>query len=375
MLKNCRLFCRASLVGLLLLAMQSAGCAVIPDKGLRVPANDLVAHGLNFAPRIRYGAYPTSILGTPWAGPELGTHGYYFRLSEKNGIAYACRAGHVDIMHVRIAADWTAYLVGESYKHIMRGDESFAYKLLVDRSKNRVKIAYPENWRSLTKDEQSRIAREVAMAMGPYLAFTMVTWHEIITWYGFQCIGLPTEYASAFSWEDSYSNLLGTILATRALQDREHTYNQAIKIVLDEEMQKLGVQPKKFSKHMSESVYGAWYRGRVSMFVKLWRRNFDIGLDDGLLTPTLLPNAAGCEGAQPVSYPAPTLDALSQYGFSAHVEIRPREWEKNRVLRIVYPDKKGKRIFPTEHFPIIMAQIRREAEARYGPEMVADPQP
>jgi len=375
MVKNHRVLSGLSLVGLLLLALACAGCQLIPDKGLAVPASDLVLHGLNFGPRIRYGAYPTSILGTPWAGRKLGTHGYYWRLTEKNGIAYACRAGHVDIMHVRIAADWTAYLAGESYKHIMRGDETFSYKLLVDRSRNHVKISYPQNWKGLTRDEQSGIAREVALAMAPYLAFAMVTWHEIMTWYGFQCIGLPTEYASAFSWEDSYSNLLGTILATKALQDHEHTYNQAMVIVLNEEMNKLGVQSAKYSKQMSESVYGAWYKGRISMFVDLWRRNFDIGLGDGFVTPTLLPNAPGCEGAEPVSYPIPTLDALSQYGFSARVEIEPREWEKNRVLRIVYPDTKGKRIFPAEHFPIIMAQIRREAEAKYGPEMVADPQP
>ena len=133
MMKNDRVSCGLSLVGLLLLTLGGAGCRLIPDKGLKAPANDLVVHGLNFSPRIRYGAYPTSILGTPWAGPKLGTHGYYYRASEKNGIAYACRAGHVDIMHVRIAADWTAYLVGESYKHILQGDPSFSYKLLVDR--------------------------------------------------------------------------------------------------------------------------------------------------------------------------------------------------------------------------------------------------
>ncbi|HNS20572.1 MAG TPA: DUF4056 domain-containing protein [Sedimentisphaerales bacterium] len=366
---------RLPLAGLLLLALAGTGCRIIPDKGLAVPADELVLHGLNFAPRIRYGAYPTSILGTPWASPKLGNHGYYWRLSEKNGIACTCRAGHVDIMHVRIAADWTAYLAGESYRHILRGDKTFSYKLLVDRSKNHVVLSYPENWRSLPQEERRRIAREVALAMGPYLAFTMVTWHEIITWYGFQCIGLPTEYASAFSWEDSYSNLLGTILAARALRDSEHSYDQALKIVLDDQMKTLGVLPAKVSKQASESVYGDWYKGRVSMFVDLRRRNFDIGLDDGYITPTLLPNLAGCESARPISYPSPTLDALSRYGFSAHVEIQPREWEKNRVLRIVYPDKKGKRIFPAEHFPIIMAQIRREAEAKYGPEMVADPQP
>ncbi len=375
MVKNRSAWYGLSLLGFLLFVLGGAGCRVVPDKGLTAPANELVLHGLNFGPRIRYGAYPTSILGTPWAGEKLGPHAYYFRLAEKNGIAYTCRAGHVDIMHVRIAADWTAYLVGESYRHIMQGNDSFSYKLLVDRSRNYVHIAYPENWKSLSKDEQSRIAREVALAMGPYLTFTMTTWHEIITWYGFQCIGLPTEYASAFSWEDSYSNLLGTVLATRALQDTEHPYDEAMALVLNEEMKKLGVQPAKVSKQASESVYGAWYKGRVAMFVDLRRRNFDIGLDDGLVTPTLIPNVPGCEGAEPISYPAPTLDALSQYGFSAAVEIRPREWEKNKVLRIVYPDKKGKRIIPTEHFAKIMAQIRREAEAKYGPEMIADPHP
>jgi len=364
-----------SFLGSAMLAIATAGCGIIPDKGLRVPAGDAVEKGFRFGPRIRYGAYPTSILGTPWAGQKLGTHGYYYRPSEKNGIGYACRAGHVDIMHVRIAADWTAYLAGESYKHIMKGDDTFSYKLLVDRSRNHVYLSYPENWQSLPQEERSRIAREVALAMGPYLTFTMTTWHEIITWYGFQCIGLPTEYASAFSWEDSYSNLLGTRLASKALLDREHPYDEAMTIALDEEMAKLGVQSAKYAKQMSESVYDSWYKGRVSMFVDLRRRNFDIGLDDGLVTPVLLPNAAGCEGAEPVSYPVPTLDALAKYGFAARVEIVPREWERNKVLRIVYPDKKGKRIIPTKHFPIIMAQIRKEAEAKYGAEMVADPKP
>lgn len=375
MTRDCYTWRRWVFTGFLLSALTAAGCGVIPDQGLRGPASDTIVEGFNFGPRIRYGAYPTSILGTPWAGEKLGTHGYYFRLSEKDGIAYTCRGGHIDIMHVRIAADWTAYLTAESYKHIMRGDESFSYKLLVDRSRNTVHISYPENWQSLPQDQQSKVARAVALAMGPYLTFTMTTWHEIITWYGFECIGLPTEYASAFSWEDSYSNLVGTRLGTQALHDTEHPYNEAMKIVLDAEMKKLGVRPAKVSRQASESVYGTWYTGRVAMFVDLRRRNFDIGLDDGQITPVLLPNVPGCEGAEPVSYPIPTLDALAQYGFAAAVDIEPREWERNRVLRIIYPDKKGKHIIPTEHFPIIMAQIRKEAEAKYGPEMVADPKP
>jgi len=374
-MKNCCLLWGSSLLGLTLLVFGAAGCGVIPDKGLRKPANDVLVHGFNFGPRIRYGAYPTAILGTTWAGEELGTHGYYFRLSEKNGIAYTCRGGHIDIMHVRIAADWTAYLAAESYKHIMRGDKTFSYKLLVDRSRSYMNISYPENWQSRSKDEQSKIAREVALVMGPYMTFTMVTWHEIMTWYGFKVIALPTEYASAFSWEDSYSNLVGTRLAVQVLRDTERSYNEAMKIALDEEMKKLGVQPARIAKQASESVYGSWYTGRVSMFVDMRKRNFDIGLGDGCITPTLLPNVPGCENAEPIAYPVPTLDALAKHGFAASVEIEPREWERNKVLRIVYPDKKGKRILPAQHFPAIMAQIRKEAEAKYGPEMVADPRP
>ena len=363
---------RLSLLGCILLLVGGAGCHLLPDKGLGGPASEVVVHGFNFGPRIRYGAYPSSIVGTPWLGENFGTHGYYFRLSEKNGIAYTCRGGHIDSMHLRIAADWTAHLTAKSYRHIMRGDERFSYKLFVDRSRNYAYISYPENWGSLPTEQRSEIAREVALAMGPYLTFTMTTWHEILTWYGFKCIGLPAEYPSAFSWEDSYSNLLGAILAARALRDTEHSCNEAMKIVLDEEMQKLGIQSAEVSKQASESVRGNWYDGNFSMFVDMRMRNFDIGLDDGMVSPTLIPNVEGCEDPEPASYPAPTLDVLTEHGFAARVEIEPHEWERDKILRIIYPEKRQKRVRPEEHFPIIMAEMRREAVEKYGEDMIQD---
>jgi hypothetical protein len=64
------------------------------------------------------------------------------------------------------------------------------------------------------------------------------------------------------------------------------------------------------------------------------------------------------------------VKALKNYGFSVVVEIEPHEWEKDRILRIVYPDQRGRRIRPDEHFAAIMFDIRREAAARYGPENV-----
>ena len=54
--------------------------------------------------------------------------------------------------------------------------------------------------------------------------------HEILTWHGFRCVGFLPEFLSAFSWEDSFSNLLGTVVASKALRDTEHPYDEAMTI-------------------------------------------------------------------------------------------------------------------------------------------------
>ncbi len=355
-----------------LMAAGAAGCQVLPDKAMSGPADDVVYDGFTMPPRIRYGTYPSSMVGTPFLGRDFGSHGYYYRWSEKNGIAYACRGGHLDVMHLRIAADWTAYLAARTYRHLMKNDRGFSFKLAVDRSRNYVQFSYPRDWRYMSRQQRSAVAREVAMVMGPYLAFTTVTWHEILTWYGFKCIGLPVEYDSAFSWEDSYSNLVGTRIALRALQDTEHSYNRAVEIAMEQEMEELGIQSAHTAKRASESMRGEWYTGNFALFIDMKKRNFDIGLDDGYITPTLVPEVSECPDAEPISYPIPTLDALSKFGFSATLEIEPHEWEKNKILRIVYPHEHRKRIRPDLHFAQIMEQIQREAAAKYGPEYSPD---
>jgi hypothetical protein len=193
----------------------------------------------------------------------------------------------------------------------------------------------------------------------------MTTWHEVLTRFGYKCIGLPTEFPSAFSWEDSYSNLLGTVVAVNALQDAQHPYNEAMQIALDREMAKLGVQPVEVAKKASESVKDQWYTGGVSMLVTMRKRNFDIGLGDGMVSPTLIPSAPQCPGAEPFSYPAPNLDVLAQHGFAMTIEIEPREWESGKILHVVYGDKPKKRVNPVEHLPIVMNYIRQAAKALY----------
>jgi hypothetical protein len=355
-------------VGLFTLLWTGLGCRILPDGALSSPADQVIYRGFDGPPRVRFGSYPSSNIGTFFLGPNLGTHGYTYRPSEKDGIAYTCRGGHIDIIHVRIAADWTAYLAAATYRHLMDRDTTFSCKLAVDRSRTFVTLTYPENWDRLSALERMRAAKEVALALGPYLTFTLTTWHEMLTWYGFKCMGPFPEFPSAFSWEDSYSNLLGTIVGIRALQDSQHKFNRAVELAIDEQMHALGIQPARVARQASESVRGKWFTGNIIFHVEMKKRNFDIGLQNGYITPTLVPGVSACPDAQPVPLPVPTLEALIRHGFSAKVEIEPHEWESDKILRVVYGDQPQKRIIPEEHFALIMDDIRWQATARYGPE-------
>ncbi len=365
---------RLAFIGLLLFLPTLMGCHFAPDSALSYPADQVIYHGFDKPPRVRFGSYPSSNIGTFFIGPNLGDHGYSFRLSEKDGIAYTCRGGHIDVIHVRIAADWTAYLTAVAYRHLMNHENGFSCKLAVDRSTSFASFTYPDNWDRLPKIEQMAIAKDVALAVGPYLTFTMTSWHEMLTWYGFKCMGPFPEFPSAFSWEDSYSNLLGTIVGTKALQDSQHRLNEAVKIALDQEMERLGIQPAHVARQASESVRGKWFTGNLLFNVDMKKRNFDIGLENGYVTPTLVPGIAACPNARPLPLPAPRLDVLAKYGFSMNLEIEPHEWESGRILRIVYGNKPQTRVKP-EQFALIMTDIRRQAAAMYGPEYSPDVRP
>ncbi len=361
------------ILSLLSLTLVVGGCGLLPDRGLSGRANRLVARGVNTHPRIRFGGYAAAIPGMTFLGRDIGSHNYYWPFSEKNGIVYTCQGGHLDLAHRRNSIDWTAYVAAESYKHLLRKDPQFSCRMSVDRSPTHVHISYPPGWDFLSEEDRGPIAEKIALALGPYLTFTMVTWHEIATWYGYKCVGLPVEYDSAFSWEDSYSNLLGTVIATRALQDTQHSFNKAVTIAIDEEMQRLGILPSaRQARPTSKSMKDRWYSGMFVLLFDMKKRNFDIGLDDGYVTPTLVPDVPQCPGARPQSYPIPTLEVLGEYGFSAKIEVEPREWEKGKILRVAFGDEPHKRVEVETHLAIIMDEIQREAAAKYGPEYEPD---
>jgi hypothetical protein len=313
---------------------------------------------INKGPRTRLGAYPANVIGTRFADANtLGKHSYRYSLSEGGGIAYTCRGGHVDLDHLRIAADYTKYLSQKSYSHLLKGDKDFTFGLNVDPSKFFVELRYPADWGDLPKEEKEKIAKEASIEFGAYLTYTMVSWHEILTWYGFHTVGFLPEFPSAFSWEDNYSNLLGTRLGVQALQDTSKKYDEAMTILIKQELEKLGIQSAKTAKDASEKMRGKWFSG---IFVPdITERNMDIGLDDGYVTPTLVPGI--CPGVNPQSYPIPALDSFYKHGFSITLEVEPHTWEQHRIFKVVYPQGNGTRIRLPEDLPAILDDMKQEA--------------
>ena len=313
---------------------------------------------LSGGPRTRAGAYPTSTIGTPFIDANsLGKHSYGYSPSDNGGIAYTCRGGHIDIDHVKIAADYTKYLSEKACFHLLKGDKNFTFGLNVDPSKYFVDLEYPADWQNLPKEEKEKISKEVSIELGAYLTFTMVSWHEILTWYGFHTVGFLPEFPSAFSWEDSYSNLIGTRLGVQALHDTSKGYNEAMTILIKNELEYLGVQSAKTSRYASEKMRGKWWTGTILPDVK--ERNFDMGLENGYVTPTLVPGI--CPDAKPQSYPAPKLDTFYKYGFKINLEVEPRIWEQQRIFKVVYPHGNGTRIKLPEDLPPIFDDMKQEA--------------
>ena len=245
---------------------------------------------------------------------------------------------------------------------LMDNEEGFSFKLK-EPSRYYVRFKYPEDWKDLPQKKKARIAYEVSIGLGQYLAFSAATWHEILTWFGYKITGIYSEFPSAFSWEDSYSNALGCRIGAMALRDTKNKYNRAMTLAINRELRKLDVQSKHTARRASEKVKGEWFSGGFLFFVNVKSRNFDIGLDDGYVTPRLIPSISKCEGATPQKCSVPNLDFLKEYGFSIGYRIEPREWEKDKILSVVYPDpgERKKWVDPLVCFPAIMEYIEKDA--------------
>lgn len=331
-------------------------------------ARPLSPHLAKKPPRARLACVPSPTMGVRYLdADDLGSHDYRSGRGEGNGIVYTCRGGHIDITHLRKIADWTAFLAYHTREALVRGDHEFHFKMY-EPSRHLVQIEYPPGWSCLAEQTRQEIADRVCVGLGAHLAYTCSIWHEILTWHGYKGIGFYPEYNSAFSWEDNYSNVLGSRLGALAVQDADHDYDEAMALQIEQEMRRLGPQSKEVARAAGEIVKGSWFVGAF-IRVTMTKRHLDVGLDDGLVTPWLVPDVPGYGNPQPWSCPVPDLSLLEEYGFRVKHEISPKEWEKGAILRAVYPQRRDRKnlIVPAEHFGILIEHVKAKAQHRYGP--------
>ncbi|MCF7954749.1 MAG: DUF4056 domain-containing protein, partial [Phycisphaerae bacterium] len=211
--------------------------------GLAIMLVSMAGCSLTGGPRPRAGFLPTDTQGIDFANPDkLGKHAYGLTLNEACGIIYTCKAGHLDLSHVRGNADNTKYLVQKVRNTLSKGSKGFGFTITGELSRHNVKFTYPPGWEN--NPDKERIANEIAYATGPYLSYQATIWHEILTWFGVHFMGFEQEFNSAFSWEDMYSNVLGTQLAVKAMKTPGKSFDQAMTDELEKTLKELNIQPR-----------------------------------------------------------------------------------------------------------------------------------
>lgn len=325
--------------------------------------------GCKSSPKLnqRIGAFFGCPLGMEFPEPdELGHHQFNSGWSERNGMVYTCRGGFIDIAHLRESADRTRYLREITRQNLIDSRPDFSFQM-IEPSIYTITIHYPEHWARLSPDQQQAIADTVSIRLGQYLAHTSTVWHEIVTWFGFASVAFLPEHPSSFSWEDTYSDLLGTRLAAQAMEDSQQDFDHAMTVLINRQMQELCIQSAAAAELAEHSVKEKWFHNDFYFLIRMNKRNFDTGDDDGFITPWLIPGI--CTETEPLSYPVPDLNFASQWGFTFEVEMKPSEKERIPILAIIYPDGSGTNLQPENDFPAILQYIESQAKEKYGPEV------
>lgn len=301
---------------------------------------------------------------------KLGKHRYTtslrFALPDKEqyrGIVYTCRAGFLDIAHIRKAVDWTKHFSVLIERALLEERESIALQG-EEPSLFHMTFRYPNDWQALADNDRAALIHELSIRLGQRASYLLSTWHEIITWFGYKTTVIITEQSSAFTYDDIVSHLVGLQVADTAIRDRKRDYDDAVTHALDEHLKRLGVVSMNEAAEAIEQVKGLWWEWHGSK-----KRYLEIGVDGESIRPWIVRGLSFCTGDNGASFTAPTLDTIMSRDFSkfCEVQIEPRIIESNRIRSILVT--RPKRIRPKDHFPKLMERIHAQMVESLGPEV------
>lgn len=295
---------------------------------------------------------------------ELGPHGYDKGelTPERNGLVYTCRGGFLDIAHVRDNADKTLYLAMELARALPQGA---TIEWPEEGTKRRVIVA------PLPKGLLERHGRwRTATALASWAVYQLSTWHEVVTWYGFESIAGVSERLSSFSPEDVYSNVLGInlgagIVLAGAVRSREE-YDVTMEAWLREALRRLGVVSKADARQAMQAVDGLWWDSskRLPEFELVRRRYVHAGspIEAWLVQDPAIERACA---KQPPPLPLKIEQRLGEREIAELVTV---EFEFASWLpeRFPLPVAEGVQVTQND-FKKILGAIREEARVAFGP--------
>jgi hypothetical protein len=286
---------------------------------------------------------------------DLGQHAYDEQHGDsetKRGIIYTCRGGFIDIAHVRKSADMCKYVAVRAEMALLNDWSAFRVKSL-EPSIFIVRLDYPPYWKSLSPTEKKMLARELSIRIAQRTAMVIMTWHEVITWFGYQSSPIASERQSAFTWDDTGAHAFGITVAGRALHDSIHGWDQAMTREINIALRELGAATPNQTMFAVNRVRGLWWSGFDPL-----KRQIDMGWDGRPIEPWLVRGLPFCRSVTPYHYELPRLDNVMGRNFAhlLRIEIEPHIMATGKIRRVI-PGKPDV-VDVDKHLPIILDYIR-----------------
>lgn len=358
-------------------ALSGCAAAIRPDCERIAGANpDLGA--FRPVPAVRIGSIPFPGLFSLYADADpadLGEHVYRVGAAFEGvpetgrGVLYTCRAGFLDLAHVRNTIDNAAHIHARIRYALRNGRRCVRYRLF-EPSVYLVEIDYPESWWALGPEHRRRLADETAIRAAESLALHSMTWHEILTWHGFKSAVVISEKPSAFTYEDATSHAVGARVAGRALRESggadSSLFCAAVTRGLDETLRDLGAVDIGSTHDALDAVRGDWWSG-----TSVNRRHIAGGLAGDPIEPWLIPGFTPCGWAEPERFECAPLHRLS--GGSApslRVLIDPRVLEGGKILGSLAAarglETRPRAVDIESDFPLLLDRIRSQIREERG---------
>ena len=317
-------------------------------------------------PRARLGCLPFPGIFTLFnlADPyDLGAHHYEWfqpfdgqKAETERGIVYTCRAGFLDVAHLRDTIDWAWFMTRRVEQALREGRTALSIEGR-HWTTYHVTFEYPPFWEELSETRREAVVTELAGRIGRQLAYVVVTWHEIITWFGYKSLVVVSEQGSSFTYEDVMSHVVGLTIADRAIRDDTRSFDDAVTHALNEELDRLGVVSPQEALEAIMKVEGRWWvSGRCL------QRRLDVDLHSGTVVPWLVADLEFCESPDPELFHLPSLTDVAGHDCRGiyDVEIETAIIELSKLQAVFSPNPRPQRFRPETDFPVLIDHIERK---------------